>query len=86
MTRVKGKKYYPLEGKGLLRIICLSKLPAVLLWGVEVVRNKYLRLFFFCFLGLHLWHMEVLRLEVKLELLLLAYAIATATWDPQPTE
>ena len=35
--------------------------------------------FFFSFLGLHLWHMEVPRKEVKLELHLLAYTTATAT-------
>ena len=34
---------------------------------------------FFGFLGLHLWHMEVPRLGVKMELLLPAYT--TATWD-----
>ena len=34
--------------------------------------------FFFCFLGLHLWHMEVPRLGIKLDLQLLAYATATA--------
>ena len=37
--------------------------------------------FIFCFLGLHLWHMEVPRLGVKLELQLLAYATATAMQD-----
>ena len=57
--------------------------------------------FFFCFLGPHLQDMEVPRLEVKLELQLLAYSTATAMWDlnwvcslhhstalpdPQPTE
>ena len=31
---------------------------------------------------LHLQHMEVSRLEVESELQLLAYATATATWDP----
>ena len=42
-----------------------------------------LSLFFFCpFLGLHLRHMEVPRLGVKLELQMLAYTIATATQDP----
>ena len=56
---------------------------------------------FFCFLGLHSRNMEVPRLGIKLELQLLAYAIAhsttataclrptpqlTATLDPQPTE
>ena len=34
--------------------------------------------FFLSFRGLHLWHMEVPRLEVKLEL---AYTTATATQD-----
>ena len=38
---------------------------------------------FLCvFLGQHLWHMEVPRLGVKMELLLLAYTTATVTWDP----
>ena len=37
--------------------------------------------FFFSFYGLHLRHMEVPRLRVKLELQLLAYNTATATWD-----
>ena len=35
----------------------------------------------FCFLGLHLQHMEVLRLGVELELQLPAHAIAIATQD-----
>ena len=34
------------------------------------------------FLGPHLRHMEVPRLEVELELQLPAYAKATAMWDP----
>ena len=37
---------------------------------------------FFVFLGLHLQHVEVPRLGVKLELQLLAYSTATATKDP----
>ena len=37
---------------------------------------------FFAFLGPYLQHMEVPRLGVKLELQLLAYTAATATWDP----
>ena len=37
---------------------------------------------FFCFLGPHLQHMEVLRLGVLSELQLLAYTTATAAWDP----
>ena len=39
-------------------------------------------LFFFFFLGPHLWHMKVPRLGVKSELQLPAYAEATATQDP----
>ena len=35
--------------------------------------------FAFCFLGLHLWHIEVPTIGVKMELWLPAYAIATAT-------
>ena len=40
-----------------------------------------LNLFFFFFLGPHLWHVEVPRLGVKSELLLLVYTTATATQD-----
>ena len=46
---------------------------------------KSLKIFFFffvCFLGLHLQHMEVLRLGVKLRLQLPAYATVTAMQDP----
>ena len=38
-------------------------------------------IFIFCFLGLHLQHVEVPRLGVESELQLLAYATATATQD-----
>ena len=38
--------------------------------------------FFLCFLELNLWHTEVPRLGVKMELQLLAWATATATPDP----
>ena len=37
---------------------------------------------FFCFLGLHLWHMEVPRPRVELELQLPTYTTATVTRDP----
>ena len=37
--------------------------------------------FIFAFLGPHLRHMEVPRLRVELQLQLLAYTTATATWD-----
>ena len=39
-------------------------------------------IFFFFFLGLHLQHIEFLRLGVKLELQLPAYTTATAGWCP----
>ena len=43
--------------------------------------------FFPLFLLLHLWHMEIPRLGIKLELQLLAHITATATLDRilQPT-
>ena len=39
-------------------------------------------MYLFSFLGPYLWHIEVPRLGVELELQLLAYTTATATWDP----
>ena len=39
---------------------------------------QILSFFFFVFLGLHLWHVEIPRLGVQLELQLLAYTTATA--------
>ena len=42
--------------------------------------------FFFVFLGLHLWHMEVSRLGVHLELQLPAHTTATAMPDLRPTK
>ena len=38
--------------------------------------------FFFSFLGLHLWHMQVSRLGAELELQLPAYTTATAMPNP----
>ena len=46
-----------------------------------LIKLKYF-LFFFCFLGPHLWHVEVPRLGAKEELELPADATATATWEP----
>ena len=69
---------------------------AIIIW-----RSFFFFLFFFAFLGPQPWHMEVSRLGVKLELQLLAYTTAKATWrlshlqptpqlmatpDPWPTE
>ena len=45
-------------------------------------RKAFFFFFFFVFLGLHLQHMEFLRLGVKSELQLLAYTTDTATPDP----
>ena len=42
----------------------------------------FLSFFFFVFLGLNPWHVEVPRLGVKSELQLLAYTTATAMRDP----
>ena len=55
---------------------------------VKYIKQKicYFNLFYFYFSWPHLQHMEVPRLEVKLELQLLAYTTATAMLDPQPTE
>ena len=43
---------------------------------------SFIIFFFFCFLGPRLWHVEVPRLRVKLELQLPACATATAAPDP----
>ena len=40
----------------------------------------YITFFFLLFLQLHQWHMEVPRVGVELELHLLAYITAIATW------
>ena len=47
----------------------------------RVYLKVFVCLFVCCFLGLRLWHMEILRLGVELELQLLAYIIATAMPD-----
>ena len=61
-----------------------------MVWCVAKGRIKILYIYFlffkffyfFCFLGPHLWHVEVPRLGIELELQLLADTIATAMWDP----
>ena len=50
------------------------------LWNL--VFGFFVCLFFASFWGLHLWHMEVRRLGVKVELQLPAYTTDTAMWDP----
>ena len=53
---------------------------------VLVIKEKFYFILFtyyyyFCFLGLHLWHGEIPRLGVESELQLLAYATDAATQD-----
>ena len=51
-------------------------------WSILVNLGCFLFfVFFFCFLGLYPWHMEVPRSGCKLEQHLLAYTIAAAMWD-----
>ena len=52
------------------------------LYGFAFVFLFVVLFWFVCFLGPHPQHMEVLRLGVKSELQVLAYTIATTTWDP----
>ena len=53
------------------------------LWSEETLEIIFIFLtYLFCFLGLHLWHMDVPRLGVKSELQLSAYATATEVPDP----
>ena len=65
---------------------CLSVLHPWTL-GLLLLHSWFFCLFVcFVFLGPHLWHMEVPRVGVKLELQLPAYTTATATPDSEPTE
>ena len=48
---------------------------------IPLIHDRNSLLFSFWFLGPHLWHMEVPRLGVELELQLLAYTTATAMPD-----
>ena len=47
----------------------------------QLAEPKY-NFFFLVFLGLHLWHMEVTRSGIELDLQLLARNTATEMWDP----
>ena len=47
----------------------------------QVLKGQFSLILFFCFLGLHLQHMDVSRLGVESELQMLAYATASATQD-----
>ena len=75
-------KSYPSSGSFILSFslwIMEARAPffAPLLEWFSCFIMKYV----FCFLELHLWHVEIPRLGVELELQLPAYATATATQD-----
>ena len=56
------------------------RIPAILsMFWITNPSNFILLIYFFIFLGPHLWYMEVPRLGVKSELQLPTYATATAT-------
>ena len=60
-----------------------SALKRIINYFYVLISFLFLSFFFFgCFLRLHSQHMEVPRLGIKLELQLLAYTTATATWNP----
>ena len=77
-----------LQGTGRKKLQCFSNWRGWRTWWMHGWLYTYLTafpiysFFFFFFLGPHLWHMEVPRLGVKLELQLPAYTTATASWDP----
>ena len=56
---------------------------SILTQRFNVIPIKILAGFFFFLRAIYQWHMEVLRLEVKLELQLPAYTTATATRNPR---
>ena len=66
-----------------VRIVAIRMTICWVLWAPQWVSDSEVGLFFFffCLLGLHLWHMEVPRPGVQLELQLTAYTTATATSD-----
>ena len=72
----------------LLSLIYIINIFRSLFFNLDNQQNKlnpnfylFIYLFMYCFLGLHLRHMELPRLGVKLELQWPAYTTATATWD-----
>ena len=60
-------------------ILCLLSLKSV---PCQSIIFNILKFFAFCLFRAALWHMEVPRLGVQWELLLLAYTTATAMRDP----
>ena len=62
--------------------LCAMYKTHIVLFNPSHPTGYYLSIYLFCFLGLHLWHMEVPRLGVKSGLQLLAYTTARAMQDP----
>ena len=58
-----------------------KEIPSVLNFKEWMHLFIYLLTYLLSFLGLRVWHVEVPRLGVKLEIQLLAYTTATAMWD-----
>ena len=81
-----GKKWPHICNEGISDKLSVQSYNKTLLsmikayFDVKLVGIKFCFVLF-CFLGLHLWHMEVPRPGVKSELQLPAYATATAMWD-----
>ena len=61
--------------------LCTTDSLCVHLKPAQHFKSTILQSFFFCFLGLYPWHMEIPRLGVELELQLPAYTTATAMPD-----
>lgn len=59
------------------------KTQFLILFHTNYVEKDCIFVFFFCFLGPQVQHIEVPKLGVESELKLLAYAIAMATRDPR---
>ena len=85
----KVEQWRELSPPHLCQYYCLRGLGSVssVLWVVVSIHwvalgTECFNIFFFSFLGLHPWHLEVSWLGVKRGLLLLAYATATSTPDP----
>ena len=65
-------------------VLDFSSIPFAQGWcnGLQKFLDRSLFFFFFCFIGPHLWHMDVPKLAAESELQLPAYTIAIATRDP----
>ena len=64
-------------------MLCQFLLYSIVTHTHTYIHTYTLFFFFLPFLGPLLWHIEVPRLGVQSELLSLAYARATAKWDPR---